>query len=937
MAKSCEDILLEDFNKSNLKKLNVVNARDETSRVEQAFNDRTTELQAADKSWNENELNKWLANLAKVQLEDIIENDLKRIITQEKVNARIEQIREAKRMLDAEGSTDSLAEAYNSAHFLTNKTRNIVPLDKRRDAQGKAMGLDFVIDLQKYGPWKDQDIGSIPKTFSEDDFIREVFFLRQDLQKNKTIAPPTTPEASDMLLPGANKRGSREAFEFAKSYILKLEEESTMQSRLMGVPALQGLQNRLRVTYDYRMVKKAFKDVNEFVEFYSQKLHPDHEGHVIDSGDPFKHRKQLAKILYEKFLTNRNKDWRVQDAAVKEINNELKDYIRSSGLNQDQQYAAINKLPFYLKLADADSYIEVKDKLSRSNQNGVRAIVQRTIAENARILALVDFYGPDVKRGFESMQKWIREESDNYTKFSTNEIKLTNYIHQWVEEQINPSTRESGVGPAIISSLRNLETIKLSGGLITQIADGPTIKHVANKYGITSMDLVDSVFNINEFRGTKAEQNLFYTSVLDITEVFGVELHDRFNLVDANTATINQPILDKFSRGTAAFAHFGLKLNGFTWYTQAMPKMVASTMQRRLGDLVKTNVQYINLPDEFKYDFKVLGITEKQWNKIVELKPLTQSGLFDIAALKNRFNDDIKLPNEQLVATGNNPKKYSFEVNDLETKMITFINNFVERAGTKPDTIDRALTSGLQMPNTVAAELTKSLFQFKSFMLTFSRKILAKEYGDVIKGGNRITQVSQLALLGGLLTVTGAIVATLKQVIAGKQPYTLETAVQKGFQYINIVPYYQDLIIESGGAALWDSIITGRNEDKKSRIPQYAEVASRVLGPVANDLTKLGVSTWSILSGTVDIAKGRKKSQDLKDGIMGLGSLANDLNPLALSIWTKAVWRQTMHDWWWELFDKDGYRRSQKMMKQRAKQERAFGGVNIVDLQNPFK
>jgi hypothetical protein len=188
------------------------------------------------------------------------------------------------------------------------------------------------------------------------------------------------------------------------------------------------------------------------------------------------------------------------------------------------------------------------------------------------------------------------------------------------------------------------------------------------------------------------------------------------------------------------------------------------------------------------------------------------------------------------------------------------------------------------------------------------------------------------ALAGGLI-IMSALQLQLKQVVAGKTMYQMnsptfwvETLNQSG-----ITGLYQDFFFQLGGKELLAQMTS---EDPES-VLSSAEKYDRIFGPVLADAQKLMDGVARTAQGGVRYLKGIDDGDMLKTGVGSITSLLASYSGAKNLIGTKIFYRKYMTEFLGEWWNADAYERSQRRAQSDADENRKGKPNNWIFEQLP--
>jgi hypothetical protein len=368
-------------------------------------------------------------------------------------------------------------------------------------------------------------------------------------------------------------------------------------------------------------------------------------------------------------------------------------------------------------------------------------------------------------------------------------------------------------------------------------------------------------------------------------------LQDRFMLYDDwNT-------MNSVQRGAGNMAHFIMKVSGLEAWTDSMKAGVTSVFRHAMGELVQNGTKFAELDSRFRGTLERFAITEKQWNSFNKTH-LDEHGRFDV-----------------------------FKISDLDTRrqITAWYKDAVDTGVITPSLRDAEYSAGLLPPGAPLEEVIKTLLQFKTFPITFTRKILGRAV-------NTQQGAELMATLGYYMAMSismGVIVAQMKQITNGKQPYSLDNPklYEEAMYFASPLGIFQDAIM---GAGLSD-IVTMMLGKK----PKNIDAAAMVAGPLFTEMMKFSGHIKNVSGsglGKLGLVDNYEYDPD-KTFEKSLSKMTQWIMSQApgQNLWyAKSIYKLALADGLQEMMDPDGYRRRQLNLRKEAE-----GRMN-GELYNPF-
>jgi hypothetical protein len=821
--------------------------------------------------------------------------------------------------------------AYNSLAFTTTKTFGHQTVESSVDSATKSITGGVITDLQKRLPGVDDVTDLYMQPGKKQAFFEEFYNLIQ--------AKKYDPNAV-----GITK--DKQALAMAKNYVEQIMLRTYEDLNASGLD-INPFDARPKVVWKlYKMKNKnqgiksygreTPRDKKDFINFVADRLSDKH-------GTP-EAKTALAQTIYDRFVGANIHDWRVTDEIVRSMRKdriELLQNEKDRKLTQDE----LNEIPSTIEYRDGKAFLEVNEEFGGEISLG--EILHRGINESGRQIGLVKMLGPNYQKVWDKITEYVKTgkvEGEQYKAINdnfTNDIftdqfrdggfidrKIAQAADDYVDHLMHPYKAEQGnttwMG-TLLSSIRNLEIVKLGTAIISNFGDLASFLATGwGKVGANTGTMWRATMRLdtNSQRMTKAqlkEERALRALTLDFQETFVGTMQDRLRMMDYSGTVADTRMGDALVKGSAKIGHYTMKLTGFNLWNRSMAGGAAGTIYRVIGDMVKSKTAWNKLTDDQRLMYGTFGFTEQEYNILLKSKNIVDdNGRLNLYRFKTQ-----KRPNGDGIATDFKTMK------EMEGKLISMINHMSEGMIVKPSALDRAIIGFFAKPGSSMEQWFKAIMQFKTFMVSFSRKIIMNDmykaaYG---KNGQRVNATKNLALLYSIMLPLSYSIVQLKQDVAGKERYEPEVAAVKALQYTNILPFIGDLYWEAGGESLWDSSF-GEGE---SRPPTAGQFFERLMGPVLNDFVRMTTGTVGLIGNTIETARDIPGAEDrFNANVSSLSKTLRGLDPFA-NVWqTKAIWRATVWDNWLEWIDPKGYKRTQKRMEKRARKERQGGNLYNV-------
>tara|TARA_R100001443_G_scaffold103245_1_gene111583 strand:- start:2161 stop:4671 length:2511 start_codon:yes stop_codon:yes gene_type:complete len=615
---------------------------------------------------------------------------------------------------------------------------------------------------------------------------------------------------------------------------------------------------RLRPKWSMRKIKKANKD--QFVDRIANALDPEVHGDVL-------RRQELANDLYENMLKD-NSDWRMQgDKSPQNI-------------DVDNHIPMEDRKPT-LAFKDGDAYVGLIDDFA-DGDSMVSLLMQ--FREMARETALVQFFGADYRQGFQQFKRLV---DDN---IQTKETKAA--LH-YLENKVNPVHLEHNTSASIMTGLRGFQaSSKLGSAVITALMDVPAMifsgKHL---FGLPTHKLIGSFFGYS-FKGAPQDFRKYAEYMLEGVDTYLNNVGDRFGHIGQGTA-------GDFENIGAKTANAVFKLSGLNWWTEGRKAMALGIYGKELGNLIKGKTAWDTLKPQFKQQLEKFGIRKKDWINLQKTQPLDANGRLDIFAVVER------------------DWEFSYGKSSLRQKLSAAFNDAVDTMIMTPGDYDIAVGALFNEPGSWGSEISKTLLQFKTHPIAYTRKIIARSYKGT---DSKLEFAKNMTILGTEMMLMGIAVVQLKEIVKGKQPRRLDDAnlYIRAAEQSGAYGLFSDVFMQFVG----QGVISQFTDEPTSSFRSEQDKASQLLGPLVGDILSITTAPEVIFK---DILNGKTEGLLNKTSDQLLSYV-----PFQNIWWLTMFKRMLIHDYWKERTNPRAYRKQQKRLQKIANDNRVGGKTNNI-------
>jgi len=443
---------------------------------------------------------------------------------------------------------------------------------------------------------------------------------------------------------------------------------------------------------------------------------------------------------------------------------------------------AIEKQHRELFFKDADSLISYSGKYG--NPDFIRSILTH-LRENARLVAVMETLGSNPKK---FINKWLTTKQqkiwDNPELSNDEKKALTDKLKRIDLDRPNDtvaiafqvatgrSDKPHNITFAKIASfVRGIVCLsKLGRAALSSISDVPISAGRLRVQGVNLMDGYTGMLG-----------GLFEGKTLTEKKEIAYSLGVAFDGLMGDVYARYTPEDEFNGRMTKALNNF-FKISGLTFMTERQRQTFALMSSAHMAQ--RTKLDWNNLGTRYRHNLEIHGIDSKLWTAIQSLEKRAADGrdyiipqaarMLNIVDLDKYLALEIEGLNKHFEGKGNQTdyQKSLGELREtarieIEDKLARYFIDETDYAVLRPDGRTRMWqTSGLQ-PGTVLGEAMRFMWQFKSFSLAFSQRVL----GARLHGGpNQSADYGGLAETIASSMVFGALALTVKDISSGREP-----------------------------------------------------------------------------------------------------------------------------------------------------------------------
>ncbi len=418
------------------------------------------------------------------------------------------------------------------------------------------------------------------------------------------------------------------------------------------------------------------------------------------------------------------------------------------------------------KKASASRFLHFKEPTdfltynARFGQGTLTGAIHRSMEGAAKNIALMDTFGPNPERQFTKLLDELENKHIGDQKISQRLQKKRAGLENLFGEvsgifNVPVSTRLHRFGKTV-RAMHHLS--KLGGVLLSSLVD-PAV--VSSEFRYQGSRMLGSYLKTLQAviggrkKGTQRE----------IADMVGVgldgmqgEIFARFSSEDGAPGATSR-LMEKF-----------FKLTGLSWWNDAWKTGVGSIMMRDLAKQRKAS--WKALPDRLRTVLEQYEIGRKEWGLIRKAKTvkdgegrsyITPAIVDNLDALD--IADHLRLRREDIGIDAYTDRQIRRFRDDLATKIRSYIVDRVDYAVLTPGARETSMMKLGTKPGTPVGEAVRLMMQYKTFPITFTRKMFGREFS---KG--KLSGALGLTHLILATTALGYVARSAKAISKGRKP-----------------------------------------------------------------------------------------------------------------------------------------------------------------------
>jgi hypothetical protein len=488
--------------------------------------------------------------------------------------------------------------------------------------------------------------------------------------------------------PGAS--GSKEAATIAK-IISRLNSAVVGRLNRSGAYIKQMPGYIIRQTHDQRLIKRA--GFENWFAAISPKIDEFRTFNRFLANDE---RRDLYLGIYNELAAGRH-----PSAAVG-------DYI-PTGANLAKKLSAHRELHF----KSGQDFFAYHQKFGRGT---ILENVERSLDNNGRAAALLGEFGSKPE---ETFKNWVREQDDKAVRLGAKTSEHRNRLSADSQWRIM-----SGEGS------------RPADGMLARLANGLRAWQVSSKMGsaVISAYTTDPVLHFNELsrHGVPFARKMLQPLISQFRMIGKPELRQLANHLQAFNDGASAQIF-KYDTGDgtpgimSGMARLAIKLSALNWWDHVSRSGITATIAHQMHE--NTKLPFEQLAPNYRRMIEAYGITAKDWPRIA-------TAATEINGQSYITPHQLKLEAFGNLDTAAGRRAARRDLDELQTKVIAFIDDRMAAAVNEPGARTRAMLLGDSQAGTWSGEARRAIALFRSYpveMLTrvWGERVAHSEYATL--------------------------------------------------------------------------------------------------------------------------------------------------------------------------------------------------------------
>ena len=544
---------------------------------------------------------------------------------------------------------------------------------------------------------------------------------------------------------------------------------------------------RLQPKWNHRMIANTNK--NDFVQQIANALDDEVHGDLV-------RRQQLASDLYDN-MSKPEARWREQ-GDKNPINLQADNWVPDD----------MRKPTFAFKKGE-----DLQKIVADYSDYDLLRQLQLQFTEFARVTTAIQFFGADYKNAYKTfISKYLKPKYSGAGDLIRRHAKAAEY---YITNFVEPEHLEHNLTSSIMTGIRGYQaSTKLGGATITALMDNPNLVYSANRlYGLPLKDALGAIFNFG-YKGARKDYADYAEYMLEGVDTYLGNMADRFGHIGTGAG-------GKFEEGGSMLANTTFKFSGLNWWTEGRKAVATGILGKELGKNIKNQIAFDKLNPTYRQALEKFGINKKEWTTLLKDKPLRQGAtdnvdMFDIHAIREQEYE------------------FSYGKSSLKQKLSAYFNDAVDTMVMTPSEFDIAIGSLFNNPQDWGYQLFKTVLQFKTHPIAYTRKVLARSMKQSKSGYELATNMT---ILGAEMMLMGLVVVQIKDFLKGKQPRRFDDLNLwiRAAEVSGAYGLFSDTALQFGGSQLLSRL----SDEPSNSFMDKNEKASQLIGPFFGDFIKI--------------------------------------------------------------------------------------------------
>jgi hypothetical protein len=436
-----------------------------------------------------------------------------------------------------------------------------------------------------------------------------------------------------------------------------------------------------------------------------------------------------------------------------------------------------------------EAYMAAMEKYGAGNlDDQIRGSFQSIAGD----ISLVEKFGPNAIHSFNTtyseavkatLGKGDRILQDAFKNMTGQKTTISVVIARWFAE----------LRAAMVAS-------RLGSMLLSQMADAGTAQAVTRSLNIPTSELLEWVGRAGSDSEARA-----------MARLHGLGLESALNNIsrfaaDASTTGV-------FGKAASVIP----TIQGANLWTSVWRQGFGLMLEAKLGDMTAKYSDWSKLPEPDRKIFESLGINDKDFAIWKLAQPTEYKGnrILGPDSIENIPTSEIK----DLMGL-RTMREAEIARQEAAVKLVTFTVEQSHQAVLQPGALSQATLTGSTSRGDIFGEIGKTLTQFKSFPMAFTRQMLMERANFAAAGGN--PWVFRAKLLG-VTSILGGMSLILNDIVSGKDPRQIWDSNDP----LKVITFGTQAIVKGGGLGFFGDVMEAFRGGAENPLRQ----ATGLLGP----------------------------------------------------------------------------------------------------------